>query len=170
MQFSQISHTMYAHPPIQFLLLPTFIAFLNDSLYIKSLCIEVSRSTEILRMISVQNFFKLYQKMNKCICLLCMQINHLQWMFGIDSPFGLSSNYLSNKNWTIWYFLIFISNRADFAVRGPSSLYTFLQLWALFLDVIKQFELIEFSFVKFETGNESVGKESCGSAHSYSRK
>ena len=42
-------------------------------------------------------------------------------MFGIYSQFGLSSNYLCNKNYTISCFIILISNRANFAVRGPSS-------------------------------------------------
>ena len=40
---------------------------------------------------------------------------------GTYSQFGLFSNYLCNKNWTIPRFIILISNRANFAVRGPSS-------------------------------------------------
>ena len=34
-----------------------------------------------------------------------MQINYLQWMFGIYTQFGLSSEYSYNKNWTIPYFI-----------------------------------------------------------------
>ena len=40
----------------------------------------------------------------------------------IYTQFGLSSKYSCNKNCTIPYFIILISNRAIFAVRGPSSL------------------------------------------------
>ena len=43
-------------------------------------------------------------------------------MFGIYTQFGLSSKYSCNKNCTIPYFIILISNRANFAVRSPSSL------------------------------------------------
>ena len=66
--------------------------------------------------------FRYIRKLNKCICLLFIQINHQQWMFGIYSQFGLSSNYLCTKNLTIPYFIILISNKTNFAVRGPSSL------------------------------------------------
>ena len=42
-------------------------------------------------------------------------------MFGIYSQFGLCSNYVGNKNYTTSCFIILTSNRANFAVRGPSS-------------------------------------------------
>ena len=58
-------------------------------------------------------------KLNKCICLLFMQ-------FGIYSQFGFPLFiYVTKINWTIPYFIILISNRANFAVRGPGSLSTF---------------------------------------------
>ena len=41
-------------------------------------------------------------------------------MFGIYSHFGLSSNCLYNKNGTIPYFMILISNRVNSAVRCQS--------------------------------------------------
>ena len=43
-------------------------------------------------------------------------------MFDIYTQFGLSSKYSYNKNCTTPYFINLISNRADFAVRGPSFL------------------------------------------------
>lgn len=53
--------------------------------------------------------------------LLFMQINHYQWMLGIKSQFGFSSNNIYYNNQTISYFLIF-SNNAKNAVCGLSSL------------------------------------------------
>ena len=46
-------------------------------------------------------------------------------MFGIYkcTQFRLSSNYLYNKNCTIPYFINLISDRADFAVNGRTTLY-----------------------------------------------
>ena len=44
-------------------------------------------------------------------------------MFGIYSHFGLWCNYLCNKNLTISCFTILTWNRANFNVRGPSSLH-----------------------------------------------
>ena len=46
-------------------------------------------------------------------------------MFGIYTQFGLYSKYSYNKIWTTPYFINLISNRANFAVRGPTS-YRFL--------------------------------------------
>ena len=43
-------------------------------------------------------------------------------MFGLYTQFGLSSQYSYNKNWTTPYFINFISNRFNFAVRGPTFL------------------------------------------------
>ena len=57
------------------------------------------------------------RKLNICICLLFMQMNYWQWMFGMYSQFGLFSNCLYNKNGTIPYFMILISNRVNSAVR-----------------------------------------------------
>ena len=50
-------------------------------------------------------------------------------MFGMYSQFGLCSNYLCIKNYTISCFTILIWNRANFAVRGPSSLSVYF--WCL---------------------------------------
>ena len=52
-------------------------------------------------------------------------------MFGIYTQFGLSSNYSYNKNCTIPYFINLISNRANFAVSGPTSLTYTRHLWPL---------------------------------------
>ena len=40
----------------------------------------------------------------------------------VSIQFELSSNYLYNKNWTIPYFINLISDRANFAVSGSTSL------------------------------------------------
>ena len=46
--------------------------------------------------------------------------------FGIYSQFGFPLIiYVTKINWAIPYFIILISNRANFAVRGPGSLSTF---------------------------------------------
>ena len=70
------------------------------------------------------SIFKYIRKLNKCIFLLFIQINYLQWMFGIYCQFAieLSSRYWCNNIMIIPYFIILISNRADFAVGSPSSL------------------------------------------------
>ena len=57
-----------------------------------------------------------------------MQINYYRWMFGTYSQFGLNSNCLCNKNWTILYFIILINNRVNFAVD--------LALWLKFVEKI----------------------------------
>lgn len=49
-------------------------------------------------------------------------------MFGIYSHFGLWCNYLCNKNLTISCFTILIWNRANIAIRGPSSFFCLLLL------------------------------------------
>ena len=123
MLFSHILHT--PELPIQFLLLQTFRAgFRWFFLYQKFFGLR-SGATEILTMISVnqcQFSARLISANWTNVYALFLQIYHQQWMFGIYSQFGLSSNYLCNKNWTIPYFIIWISNRAKFAVRGPISL------------------------------------------------
>ena len=43
-------------------------------------------------------------------------------MFGIYTQFGFSSKYSCNKNCTNSNFINSIRNRANFAVRGPTSL------------------------------------------------
>ena len=45
--------------------------------------------------------------------------------FGIFTQFGLFSYYSYNKNCTIPYFINLISDRANFTVSGPTSLYYF---------------------------------------------
>ena len=50
------------------------------------------------------------------------KINYWQWMFGINSQFGLCSNYLCN-------FIILTSSRVNFAVRAPSSLHIVSITW-----------------------------------------
>ena len=47
-------------------------------------------------------------------------------MFGIYTQFGLSSNDSYNRNCTIPYFINLITDRANFAVSGPTSLYDVL--------------------------------------------
>ena len=42
-------------------------------------------------------------------------------MFGIYTQFGLSFKFSFNKNCTVPYFINLISNRANFAVRCPTS-------------------------------------------------
>ena len=71
--------------------------------------------------------FSLIRKLDKCICLLFMQINYKRRMFGIYTQFGLSSKYSCNKNCTIPNFINLISNRANFAVRGPTSFTIFFR-------------------------------------------
>ena len=57
-------------------------------------------------------------------------------MFGIYSHLALFSYYLCNKNLTISYFIILISNRDNFVVRGSSSLlnkiFVFQRLFPLY--------------------------------------
>ena len=49
----------------------------------------------------------------------------------IYTQFGLCSKYLYNKNFTVLDFIILITNRANFAVRGPSSLLSGIKWCAL---------------------------------------
>ena len=42
-------------------------------------------------------------------------------MFGIYTQFGLSFKFSFNKNYTVPYLINLISNRANFAVRCPTS-------------------------------------------------
>ena len=103
------------------MLLQTFRVFSDDSSNIKSFGIEGwgNRNIDDDKCAKMP-FFSCIRKLNKCICLLFNHINYKPWLFGIYSQFGLSSNYLCNKNWTIPCFIILISNRTNFAVRGPS--------------------------------------------------
>ena len=94
--------------------------------------------------------FSYIRKMNKCTCLLFRKMNDWQWIFGIYSQFGLSSNHLCKKNWTIPYFLILISNRANFSVSGLSS----FQVFAL--------DLYIGSFLFFPVHGNWAGWESWG--------
>ena len=50
-------------------------------------------------------------------------------MFGIHTQFGLSSNYSYNKNCSIPYFINLISDRAKFAVNGPTSVIAMYQIF-----------------------------------------
>ena len=51
-----------------------------------------------------------------------VQGNELLTMnIGIYTQVGLSSDYSYNKNCTIPYFINLISDRANFAVNGPTS-------------------------------------------------
>ena len=51
-----------------------------------------------------------------------MQINYLQWMFGIYTLCTRSTKHSNSKNCTIPYSIILISYWANFTVRDPSYL------------------------------------------------
>ena len=75
---------------------------------------------EILTMIGVQKFQFLTKSENWTNVYTCCSCILIVWY--IYWQFGLSSKYSYNKNWTAPYFIKMIINRANFAVRGPTSL------------------------------------------------
>ena len=41
--------------------------------------------------------FSYIRKLNKCVCILLIQIHYLQWMYGTHSQFGFCSSYYVTK-------------------------------------------------------------------------
>ena len=102
-----------SQPPIQFLLL--------QILNIKSFSIEgwSDRIIDDEKCAKNAKFF-LHQRLEKCFCLLFMQLHVI-----IDNECLV---YINSLDYTLIiyvtiYVIILISNRANFEVRGPSSLY-----------------------------------------------
>ena len=93
-------------------------------LCISRLCGSRVGCIEILTMMPKMPILSLIRILDICICLLFMQINYKQWLFGIHTQFGLSSKYSCQENCTILNFINVIGKRASFAVRGPTFLIT----------------------------------------------
>ena len=92
---------------------------------ISKVCGSRGGATEILTMTIVQkcHFLAISEnRTNEQVCCLCELIINNEFLEYFHKS-GIFSNYLSNKELTIPYFLILISNRADFAVRDPWSNY-----------------------------------------------
>ena len=79
---------------------------------------------EILTMIGVQKcqfWAKSESWTTEYACCSCKLIIKNECLVYTYTYFGLSSKYSYNKNYTTPYFFNLKSNRANFAVRGPTS-------------------------------------------------
>ena len=83
-------------------------------------------ASQILTMIDVQKSLWLAKSENLVNIYACCSwkliFNDECLVYPVYTQFGLSSKYSYYKIWTNPYFINLISNRANFAVRGPTSL------------------------------------------------